>query len=296
MHGFTYTNGTFVSIDYPGARSTDVYEINNAGQIAGRYEDETGTHNFFATNGVFTRVDYPGARVSEIETLNDAGEIAGDYVIDLGLSFTNAFLLSEGSYTPIHYPGAQYTNISDFNNAGQIVGSYDDATGRNSFVADQRIAAQLEDTFRFFDTRDGGHFFTNSEAERDQVLATRADLKLEGVGFQSFADDRVAGAEEVYRFFSTRDGGHFFTTSEAERDQVLATRADLKFEGVGFYEFETDQGEDTSAVYRFFDTRDGGHFFTASETERDQVLATRADLTFEGIAFYAPNQGAEFLI
>jgi hypothetical protein len=69
---------------------------------------------------------------------------------------------------------------------------------------------------------------------------------------------------------------------------VLATRPDLKFEGTGFFEHATALGKDV-AVFRFFDTQDGGHFFTSSVTERDNVIATRPDLKPEGIGFYAPS-------
>jgi hypothetical protein len=143
--------------------------------------------------------------------------------------------------------------------------------------------------FRFFDTHDGGHFFTTSTAERDQVLATRNDMNFEGVGYKAVdpagADPNAA---PVFRFFDTHDGGHFFTTSTAERDQVLATRNDLKFEGVGYSEHTSQQAGD-APVYRFFETTSGGHFFTASAAERDAVQATRSDMRFEGIAFFAPT-------
>ena len=43
----------------------------------------------------------------------------------------------------------------------------------------------------------------------------------------------------------------------------------------------------TVGVYRFFDTLDGTHFFTANSSERDQLLATRPDLAFEGVGIDA---------
>jgi hypothetical protein len=156
------------------------------------------------------------------------------------------------------------------------------------------IPAHESDAYRFFDTHDGGHFFTTSTAERDQVLATRPDMHFEGVGYQAFDDTAVAGTSAVYRFFDTHDGGHFFTISSAERDQVIATRPDMHFEGVGYYEFANSQGPNSDPVYRFFDTHDGGHFFTTSSAERDQVIATRPDMNFEGTGFYAPHPGVTF--
>jgi len=142
--------------------------------------------------------------------------------------------------------------------------------------------------FRFFDIHDGGHFFTTSSVERDQVLATRPDLRFEKVGYDAVNPaSNDPHAAPVYRFFDTHDGGHFFTISLTERDQVLATRPDLKFEGVGYSEHATQQAGD-SPVYRFFETTSGGHFFTESAVERNQVMATRSDMRFEGIAFWAP--------
>ena len=65
----------------------------------------------------------------------------------------------------------------------------------------------------------------------------------------------------VFRFFDTHDGGHFFTTSTAERDQVLAARKDMNFEGVGYNAVDPASADPNAApVFRFFDTHDGGHF------------------------------------
>jgi len=44
----------------------------------------------------------------------------------------------------------------------------------------------------------------------------------------------------VYRFFNTVTSGHFFTISEEEKNMVLQTYPQFRFEGVGFYAFITD--------------------------------------------------------
>ncbi|GJE72962.1 hypothetical protein CHKEEEPN_4523 [Methylorubrum podarium] len=49
-------------------------------------------------------------------------------------------------------------------------------------------------------------------------------------------------------------------------------------------------------MYRFFNAKTNGHFFTISEAERDQVRANLPDFRYEGIAFYAPDDGATFVI
>jgi hypothetical protein len=50
-HGFEYVNGIALLIDFPGATSTTVYGINNAGTLVGTYTDGTGTHGFMASPG-----------------------------------------------------------------------------------------------------------------------------------------------------------------------------------------------------------------------------------------------------
>jgi len=91
----------------------------------------------------------------------------------------------------------------------------------------------------------------------------------------------------VFRFFDTIHGTQFVTAATAERDTILATRSDLKLEGVSFYEYN-NAVPGSAPVYRFFDTIYGTHFFTGSASERATIVATRSDLVEEGIAFYSP--------
>jgi hypothetical protein len=147
----------------------------------------------------------------------------------------------------------------------------------------------LDSVFRFFDTSHGTHFFTGSVSEKDQILASRPDLKFEGTGMQAVGPSTTdANSAPVYRFFDKVYGTHFFTASASERDAVRATRPDLTFEGTGFNEHTAQQPGDVP-VYRFFDTQFGTHFYTADAGERATILATRSDLRDEGIGFYAPT-------
>ncbi len=184
--------------------------------------------------------------------------------------------------------------ILDLSGGGRIT-LLDVAVYEPSSASGGSLVAQ-SDTFRFFDMREGGHFYTTSVTERDHVVATRPDLAYEGTSFGSFADGRFPGASPVFRFFDTKEGGHFYTISAVERDHVLATRPDLRFEGTAFYEFTESQGANTDAVFRFFDTKEGGHFYTTSEVERDTVMATLPHLTYEGVAFYAPHDDVGFVV
>ncbi|MDT7953255.1 MAG: C2 family cysteine protease, partial [Acetobacteraceae bacterium] len=88
--------------------------------------------------------------------------------------------------------------------------------------------------YRFFDTRNGTHFFTANHAEEASLAATRSDLVLESTSFYEHATQQ-AGDTAVYRFFNSNDGTHFFTQSSSERASIAATRPDMAFEGVAFY-------------------------------------------------------------
>lgn len=98
----------------------------------------------------------------------------------------------------------------------------------------------------------------------------------------------------IYRFFDNIHGTHFFTASAAERDTIIATRSDLNYEPTGsFLEHTTAQAGDL-AIYRFVDTLDGTHFYTGSQDEfaaitKPGTAAYRADLSYEGVSFYAPS-------
>ena len=97
----------------------------------------------------------------------------------------------------------------------------------------------------------------------------------------------------VYRFFDSRTGTQFLTSSASERDAVLATRPDLVSEGVGIGAVMQPDGDANAlAVYRFFDTVSGTHFYTSSGAERDDLVANRFDLVYEGQPFFEHQTAA----
>lgn len=117
-----------------------------------------------------------------------------------------------------------------------------------------------------------------------------ASISPMAVSVSTGMNSPVAAATQVsiYRFFDTNDGTHFFTASATEAASLTTARADLSYEGVGLTGYNTaDASPSSVAVFRFFDIEDGTHFYTASTTERDALLATpSSDMRFEGAAFY----------
>jgi len=253
-----------------------------------------GQTEYFGFSGDFSSVHQVA-----FSFINDVGGTAGQ---DRNLYFSSFTFngITQSGTAPAYNTGTTTQYAAELYSPNDTVGfnvnGYSGPKYAIAPAAETGTVFQPDEVYRFFNTSTGGHFFTISEGERDQVVATNSNYKLEGVGLYGFATDQGAATEEVYRFFNTKTGGHFFTTSEGERDQVIATNQDYKLEGVGFYDFATDQGAATEEVYRFFNTKTGGHFFTTSEGERDQVIATNQAYKFEGIAFYAPDDAGTFVI
>lgn len=150
-------------------------------------------------------------------------------------------------------------------------------------------AATIDDVVgvhRFYNMRNGTHFYTASIEERDGVLARWPSIyKYEGLAYYV---DPVYDAEPLYRFYNVQNGSHFYTASAAERDGVRTRWPHIyTYEGVA-YNVSTESAATEIPVYRFYNKKNGSHFYTTSTEERDGVIARwPATYTYEGPRFYA---------
>jgi uncharacterized membrane protein len=121
-HGFWYSGGEFLSIDYPGAFGTFVTGINDSGEIVGWYL--TGgliSHGFTEIDGVYSTIDYPGAQQTSLSGINDEGQILGQR----SGPNPDGFLFDGNTFTLLgDYPGAVGSAATGLNDNGQIVGWY----------------------------------------------------------------------------------------------------------------------------------------------------------------------------
>jgi len=76
---FLKDGSSYTTFDYPGAIGTNVWGINDAGQIVGYYWDSTGSHGFLKDGSSYTTFDYPGPVWTYAYGINDAGQIVGQY-------------------------------------------------------------------------------------------------------------------------------------------------------------------------------------------------------------------------
>ena len=107
-------------------------------------------------------------------------------------------------------------------------------------------------------------------------------------GLTADASHTIEGydVQRVYRFFNLRTGTHFYTASDAEFINVYGTMASVfRYDGVAYF-VGLDTAPPTVPLYRFFNKVTGAHFYTASEAEKANVIATLSSrYTYEGVAY-----------
>jgi hypothetical protein len=189
------------------------------------------------------------------------------------------------------------------------LGDVDDS--RNGEIRDPGALAEAPrlPVYRFY--RNGVHFYTTNESERDSVISNSygksvsfTDLSInpqakdpitggwgyryEGVAYQALDTQGKA----LYRFFSPSKGYHFVTTNANEALAVIQNSVGSSYNlsnakgqklldnGWGFQYEETSYKVSTIAqtgmdtpVYRFFNQRKGVHFYSSSMAEAKSVVA-----------------------
>jgi hypothetical protein len=135
------------------------------------------------------------------------------------------------------------------------------------------------------------HFYTIDPSERDKLLRNYPKVwTYEGPVFQAADMPGALGLAPVYRFWSVKGSGHFYTIDKSEASKLMDKYAQVwRFEGVAFFAYPPDAQPPTSKpVYRFWRPRDNSHFYTIDPAERDRLVKEYPRVyTFEGVAFYA---------
>ncbi|NRF69019.1 calcium-binding protein [Aquincola sp. S2] len=223
-------------------------------------------------------------------------------------------------------PRADY-NVSRLSNGTVLVATRDGSVDRNVGIeslefTDATTAAQalpfmpyltdvpasaVQAVFRFYNARDKAYFYTTSVAERDMVIRQSTDASYtpaepmwpyfyQGATFEQAHTS--SGSVPVFRFYNTKTGHHFFTTSPAERDMVLKESTDpnygspgmwpFTYEGEAFRAFTDANHRDAVPVHRFYSASLDRHFFTASAQEADEIKLT-GQWSYEGIGYFGES-------
>lgn len=181
------------------------------------------------------------------------GGTAEHLAIDTGQAFADNLLVESGrvieaSLQPVYRffapeTGRYFYTISKQEKEKLLteyreVWQYEGAVFR-SFPDDSDPACRP--VYRFWSVQLGTHFYTMQEHERDKLIESYADSwAYEGVAFYAYPEDQQPPwALPVYRFWSESIRGHFYTMSEAEKDDLLMERAGVwKYEGIAWYAVE----------------------------------------------------------
>jgi len=137
----------YVTIDVPGAKSTQAYRINARGDIVGRFTDSTGDNGFLLSAGTLYTIRIPGSVATYANGINDRGDIVGIY--RTGPTSPHGFLLQGSTLTTIDVPGASGTRAWDINASGEVAGEYQDPDTRT-----WRGFTWRDGEFAYFDVSD----------------------------------------------------------------------------------------------------------------------------------------------
>jgi YVTN family beta-propeller protein len=131
QHGFTLLNGSYSSVDGPGANFTDVAWANARGDLVGSFNDSRGSHAYVLSRGVFKTIDSPIAALPFIAGfgLSNGGDVVG---VLFGDNFFQGrgYIFSNNAFALIDVPGAMGTFPTMALDPTRIVGTYVDSSNR----------------------------------------------------------------------------------------------------------------------------------------------------------------------
>ncbi|MEA1048408.1 thermonuclease family protein [Lamprobacter modestohalophilus] len=98
----------------------------------------------------------------------------------------------------------------------------------------------------------------------------------------------AAESTNVYRFINTQSSSHFYTVWPQERDWVINNLPyNYIYEGPSWSALAENNEHSAVPVYRFRNLNTGVWFYTAYDDEKNTIIETLPDWTYEGISWYA---------
>lgn len=139
--------------------------------------------------------------------------------------------------------------------------------------------------YRFYSARSGTHFYTPNAEERDMVITRWPTVwSYEGI---AYTVNPAKNTQPLFRFYNRKNGSHFYTSSSSERDMVLSQWSNIYQYDGETYKVTPHAQSGKTPVYRFYNRRNGSHFYTSSPEERDTVLAKWLSIyQLEGVGFW----------
>jgi hypothetical protein len=157
--------------------------------------------------------------------------------------------------------------------------------GPRSNTVEVTVATPAVPVYRFYNFTNNTHFFTNSLDEANHVIATWPDVfRYEGIAYYT---NPLNNTQPLYRFYNNVSKSHFYTASLEEANYVVANYSNVFTYDGQTYSVSPVPVPNSTPVYRFYNLRNGSHFYTASAEEADIVIATWPTVyRYEGPAFW----------
>jgi len=178
------------------------------------------------------------------------------------------------------------------NGNDQLTGGLGDDVLDGGNGTDIVVFSGTREQYAIFTGSDGRIMVADTIANRDgrDIAANFETIQFSGATLDISTaliepSDTDNSAFQIYRFYNSDTGAHFFTSSIEERNNVIETLPNFVYEGNSYD--SNVAASDGTAVYRFYNSETGVHFYTASEAERDTVLDQLPSYTLEGISYFA---------
>ncbi|XOF32657.1 MAG: hypothetical protein ACL93V_11550 [Candidatus Electrothrix sp. YB6] len=157
----------------------------------------------------------------------------------------NAHHDSDGISSPLrsvyrfkHATGAQFYTISE-DEKNRVFDRYPDDIWKYDGIPFCAYLSKKNGTvpvYRFWNNRNNAHFYTASEKEKNKLISDSDQFwNYERIEWHAFRFPE-SGTVPIYRLYSKTFERHFYTTSEGERDQLVAGGL-WQYEGIGWYAF-----------------------------------------------------------
>jgi hypothetical protein len=117
--------------------------------------------------------------------------------------------------------------------------------------------------------------------------------KLDFAMLEDLGYEIVGASPDIFRFFNTANGTHFYTSSSVERDSIRANLPAMRYEHPVFEAAASNEGD--LLVHRFLNTANDSHFYTADDAEKSQIERTLPGYRYEGVAYaaFSDDDGGE---
>ncbi len=231
-----------------------------------------------------------GLESLQVTLLSDGDRASSDLALEGELAQGGAYVYALEMHTGLEYrfgtaavegPSAEHVILVDRSNGDIVWGS---STALRGFGFEPQRAAELASEALQVDAPGSYTLILWSlPAQPGQQPLT------ESFRIEASADAPAFSGNAVYRFFDTQTGVQRLTASIEVRDQLLAERPDIRYDGAVFYGSDKP-GDGLIPVFEVLDYHTGVRFYTADRAERDGLIETSPSRVDQGAVIYVPDE------